>query len=244
MISSPDWSMLVHDTFVKGYSLNMSGTHKPIFASCKSMQVSIKSLMVLGSILLLSACSGTSGPVKISQDFPTPLVIPLDYKVGVYYSPEFRKYRYVDSENSLNFELGSRQTNLFSRVFSAMFTDALRIEDPGVESTIAENLDLILMPVLEEYAFLSPQDQANQFYAVSIKYHIRVYNADKELIGFWPFIAYGKNRGGLKGSDSPLGDATDTALRDAAAALVTQFRDVVDRKDWQPPRTDQQESSR
>ena len=222
----------------------MSGTQKPVNVSKSGMLTSAKTLLLLATGLLLSAFGGTSGPVRISQDFPTPLVIPLDYSVGIHYSENFRKYRYIDAENALNFELGSRQTNLFSRVFSAMFTNAERVEDPTTEWPAEGNFDLILQPVLEEYAFLSPKDTANQFYAVSIKYHIRVFDTEKKLVGYWPFIAYGKNRGGMKGSESPLGDATDTALRDAAAALVTQFRDVVDRKGWRPPEQQNQESSR
>ncbi len=221
----------------------MSGTYKLFFTSKQGMSIAVKSMLLLAAGMLLSACMGGTGPVKISQDFPTPLVVPLEYRVGVYYSPEFRKYRHIDSDSNVQFELGSRQTNLFSRVFSAMFAQADRVEDPAVEGAVTGNFDLILMPVLEEYAFLSPKDTANQFYAVSIKYHIRVFSAEKVLVGYWPFIAYGKNRGGLSGSDSPLGDATDTALRDAAAALVTQFREVVQRGDWQQLTPQQQESS-
>ena len=207
------------------------------------MHIAVKIILLVAVGVFLSACAGGPGPVRISQDFPTPLVIPLEYKVGVYYSPEFRKYRHVDRESDVEFELGSKQTNLFSRVFSALFSQAERVEDPTTTTPEVEGLDLILMPVLEEYAYLTPQDTANQFYAVSIKYHIRVFNAERDLVGYWPFIAYGKNRGGLSASDSPLGDATDTALRDAAAALVTQFRDVVQRREWQSPEALQQESS-
>jgi hypothetical protein len=222
----------------------MSGTYKPLFVSNQGIFTTLKTLLCLAAGLLLTACVGGSGPVRVSQDFPTPLVTPLDYKVGIHYSQEFRKFRYVDSNSGVNFELGSKQTNLFSRVFSALFSQADRVEALPNDAAAAGNYDLILMPVLEEYAFLSPKDMANQFFAVSIKYHIRVFNGEQDLVGYWPFIAYGKNRGGLSGSDSPLGDATDTALRDAAAALVTQFRQVVEHKDWRPPTPQQQESSK
>lgn len=222
----------------------MSGTATAQFVSMHAMRRAIKTMLCVAAVLFLTACTGSTGPVRISQNFPTPLVVPLDYRVGIYYSQEFRKFRYIDSESSVDFELGSKQTDLFSKVFSALFTHAERVDDPTREESVAENLDLILVPVLEEYAFLSPKDTANQFYAVSIKYHIRVFNGDKDLVGYWPFIAYGKNRGGMSASESPLGDATETALRDAAAALVTQFREVVERKEWRPPALQQQESSK
>lgn len=220
----------------------MSETYKLHSVSNLDMAKVARTTLILAAGIFLAACAANLGPVRISQDFPTPLVVPLDYKVGIYYSPEFRKYRHVDANDAIEFELGSKQTNLFSKVFSALFTHVERVEDPTSESTATENFDLILMPVMEEYAYLTPRDTANQFYAVSIKYHIRVFDADKTLIGYWPFIAYGKNRGGLRASDSPLGDATDTALRDAAAALVTQFREVVLRKEWQQMTPQQQES--
>ena len=207
------------------------------------MNATVRIIVIIAVAALLSACASGTGPVRIREDFPAPVIQPLDFRVGVYYSPEFRKYRHVDTDNAVEFELGSKQTNLFSRVFSALFNQAERVEDPTIPGNREGVFDFVLVPVMEEYAYLSPKDTANQFYAVSIKYHIRVFSAENKLVGYWPFIAYGKNRGGMSGNDSPLGDATDTALRDAAAALVTQFREVVQRQDWQQLTTATRESS-
>ena len=57
-------------------------------------------------------------------------------------------------------------------------------------------------------------------------------SGDGNLIGYWPFVAYGKNRTRLLNKNESLGDATSTALRDAAAALVSQFRGVVAEEAW------------
>jgi len=198
-----------------------------------------KLFLLAGLILVLSGCGGT---VAIKDYFPDPVVAPLPYRVGVYYSPEFSSYGYHSDEEKVNFELGSKQVRLFDKVFNAMFISRLAVSDPDT-SQPQPQLDMILVPVLDEYAFLSPAETATNFYTVSIKYHIRVYSAENQIIGYWPFVAYGKNRGGSMSGLEPLGDATVTALRDAAAALVTQFRRAVETEDWRLPGEAEQESS-
>jgi len=196
-------------------------------------------ILLTGVLIGLSACGGT---VAIRDYFPDPVVAPLPYQVGVYYSPEFSSYRYHNEEDKVNFELGSKQVRLFDKVFAAMFTSRTAVSDPD-SGQAQQQLDLILVPVLDEYAFLSPAETATNFYTVSIKYHIRVYSADNQIIGYWPFVAYGKNRSGSMSGLEPLGDATVTALRDAAAALVTQFRRAVETEDWRLPGESKQETS-
>ena len=197
-------------------------------------------LILLTSLVIgLAACGGT---VAIRDYFPDPVVAPLPYRVGVYYSPEFSSYSYSSDEDKVNFELGSKQVLLFDKVFNAMFVSRMTVSDPD-SGPANQQLDMVLVPVLDEYAFLSPAETATNFYTVSIKYHIRVYSADNRIIGYWPFVAYGKNRSGAMSGLEPLGDATVTALRDAAAALVTQFRRAVETEDWRLPGGSLQESS-
>ena len=181
-------------------------------------------------VILVTACSGQ---VVIRQDFPSPLVAPLPYRVGIYFSPEFEQYVYADEESDLNFELGNVQMNLYRQVFGALFLQAVPVA--AIEHQSDYELDLIIEPVLQEYAYLAPIETATDFYAVSLKYQIRLYSTEGDLIGYWPFVAYGKDRKQLIRNNESLGQATTVALRDAAAALVTQFREVVEQETWRKP---------
>ena len=178
--------------------------------------------------LLLSACAGQ---VIVSQEFPEPIAVPLPQRVGVYYSPEFLAYVYQDEESKISFELGSKQHSLFGKVFDALFLQAFAVTTIETAAS-GPDVDLVVEPVLQEYAFLSPVETATDFYSVSLKYQIRIYSPDGTIIGYWPLVAFGKSRTRLLNKNESLGDATTMALRDVAAAMVSQFRNIVEKEEW------------
>jgi hypothetical protein len=64
-------------------------------------------------------------------------------------------------------------------------------------------------------------------YAVSLRYSVRLYSPQGELVETWTFTGYGSQQASLfpgKG-DEALAAATRIALRDAGAKLATEFRD-------------------
>ena len=178
--------------------------------------------------LLLSACAGQ---VIVSQEFPEPIAVPLPQRIGVYYNPEFLGYNYSDEESKIGFELGSKQHSLFGKVFDAMFLQAISVPSADA-ATAGVDVDMVIEPMLQEYAFLSPIETATKFYSVSLKYQIRIYSPNGSIIGYWPLVAYGKSRTRLMNKNESLGDATTMALRDVAAAMVSQFRNIVEKEEW------------
>ncbi|MDJ0656834.1 MAG: hypothetical protein QNJ40_21920 [Xanthomonadales bacterium] len=197
-----------------------------------------RTVRLAGALLVPLMLMGCAGQVVIESKFPTPVVEPLPYQVGVYYAPEFTGYIYSDDESKLEFELGSKQTAVYDKIFASMFQRAVLVG--SVETPQAENqLDLLVEPVLQEYAFLSPGETATNFYSVSMKYQIRLYGEGGTIIGYWPFVAYGKDRKQFVNSNVSLGEATTLALRDAAAAMVSQFRTVVEQEQWRAPPREQ-----
>jgi len=191
-----------------------------------------KALAIGIVIVLLNACAGS---VIIEDKFPSPAVKPLPYRIGVYYAPEFSNFAYKDPDTKIAFELGSKQTALYTTVFDSLFLQSVPVSSVNAAADTATEFDFVLQPTLQEYAFLTPAETATEFYAVSLKYQVRLFSGDGDLIGYWPFIAYGKNRTRLINKNVALGEATTTALRDAAAALVTQFRQAVEKEEWKRP---------
>ena len=112
-----------------------------------------------------------------------------------------------------------------------MFVQAITLTTPDASSA-GVDVDLVIEPMLQEYAYLSPIETATDFYAVSLKYQIRIYSPDGVIIGYWPLVAFGKSRTRLLNKNESLGDATTMALRDVAAAMVSQFRTIVEKQAW------------
>ncbi len=181
------------------------------------------------TVLAVTALCACAGPVEVTSEYPAPIVEPLPYRVGYLLDFDFRNYQFTDQDNKkISFSLGPQQSALFENVLSAVFAQA-----QPVESIEASGFDLLLQPKLVEYAYLSPEDTASKFYAASMKYQVRIYDANGSLLGYWPLVAYGKSRDRLLKGNESLAEATSLALRDAAAALSTRFRAAVEKQDWQ-----------
>jgi hypothetical protein len=85
----------------------------------------------------------------------------------------------------------------------------------------------VIEPVLEDFAFVTPADSGTDVYAVSLKYRVNGYKPDGQFTESWSFTGYGAAAsGGLLGSSTEaLQKATQLALRDAGARLVTELRE-------------------
>ncbi|MEM1089436.1 MAG: hypothetical protein AAGB27_12565 [Pseudomonadota bacterium] len=193
-----------------------------------------RSIRVLFGLLTALTLAGCAGTVVIEQEFPEPVVQPLPFSAGIYYSPQFSEYVYTEEEGKLTFELGTKQQAVYDKIFGALFEQTIPVPSPDQDNS-SYGVDLVLEPVLEEYAFLSPAETATNFYAVSMKYQIRLYSDQGTIVGYWPFVAYGKDRKRFVNGNQSLGEATTLALRDAAAAMVSQFKGVVEKQQWRTP---------
>lgn len=177
--------------------------------------------------ILVSGVAGCAGTVTVTDQFPVPVVDPLPYRVGYLLDEEFSSYVHANEDDKVSFELGPQQSQLYRDTFEAIFTEAVPLDQLA-----APGLDLVLEPKLIEYAYLTPDDNGTKFFSASMKYQVRIYSADGKLLGYWPFVAFGKSRTKFMNRNEALGEATSLALRDAAAALVTRFRQAIEKEQW------------
>ena len=197
-------------------------------AGVQNLAMKTGRLCLLLVAALVAGCGG-GGLVALETTFPAPVVEQLPLQIGLLYGDNFRAFEYNDEETKWRVPLGADQTRLFDNVFRSMFTSttevsARNIDDPGI--------DAILEPVLDEYAFITPRETGTGFYAVSMKYRIKIYRPGGDYVGHFPMVAYGKSRSGIMNKGASLGEATTMALRDAAAALATQFREEFRKEAW------------
>ncbi len=184
---------------------------------------------------LLGACSGAT--VQLKGDIPTPLVEPLPLHMGFYFEPALVEYVYeerIANQGDWRVEVGAMQSLLFLQMGSAMFTEA--VEVPAV-TALAASVDGVLAPSIVDFQIAIPPQTRTDFYEVWIKYRMRLYNNQGELIAEWPLTAYGKSNqedfGMFESTREPaMQQATLHALRDAGAFLALGFSSIPPVRAW------------
>ena len=96
-------------------------------------------------------------PMKGTMEAP-PTTERVPLRLGVYYSPDFRNYRYVGSRGGdrWDFPLGTTSTRLLDRVFADMFTSAQTVGSCPPFSGSQGKLDAVLEPKIESFDFTLP----------------------------------------------------------------------------------------
>ena len=174
--------------------------------------------------LFLLSLSGCATNITVKGTVPTPLVAKAPVKVGVYYSPDFRKFRHqevVDQRSTYNIDFGAQNLSFFRTLMSAMFQSVVEIQQPPpLAPGTAPQLDGIIVPEIVKYGFLTPEISGLNFYSASINYRITLYNRDGKRVGEWMLVGYGKSEAGLFGGDEALASATLLAIRDGSARIA------------------------
>ena len=92
------------------------------------MEELVRVSFLLLVFLVIFGCTHAIPMKGTMETTPTTERVPL--KLGVYYSPDFRNYKYVGSRGGdrWEFPLGNTSVSLFDRVFSDMFTSARSVD--------------------------------------------------------------------------------------------------------------------
>jgi hypothetical protein len=179
--------------------------------------------------LLATGCAPTR--FEASSDIPQPLLERIPVVVGMHLPQEFREKVYEEKREQGGGEyvigLGKAQTAGFTRILNAMFERVVEVSAPAVAAATDASIRGVLEPALDEVAFVTPADSGTSTYAVSLRYSVRLYTPQGELVETWTFTGYGSQPASMfpgKG-DEALAAATRVALRDAGAKLATEFRE-------------------
>ena len=83
--------------------------------------------------MLLPALGGCAGGASVTVDIevPRPLVEPIDLPVGVYFEDALKSFVHleeVDEQGAYSIDIGASQEPVFARVFNAVFTDVIPVE--------------------------------------------------------------------------------------------------------------------
>jgi hypothetical protein len=183
----------------------------------------------LALLLLATACAPTR--FEASSDIPQPLLERIPVVVGMHVPQEFREKVYEEKREQGGGEyvigLGKAQTAGFTRILNAMFERVVEVSSPAAAAATDAAIRGVLEPALDDVAFVTPADSGASTYAVSLRYSVRLYTPQGELVETWTFTGYGAQPASTfpgKG-DEALAAATRMALRDAGAKLAAEFRE-------------------
>lgn len=177
----------------------------------------------------VTACAPTR--FETTSPIPAPLIEKIPVVIGVHMPLEFREKVYEEKRanggGEYSIGLGKAQSAGFMRVLEAMFAKVVTVPAPALAAQVDPDIRGVLVPVLEDYAFVTPLDSGTPVYAASLKYTIHLYSPKGELADSWTFTGYGSQPASSfpgKG-DEALQAATRLAMRDAAAKLAAEFHE-------------------
>jgi hypothetical protein len=113
-----------------------------------------------------------------------------------------------------------------------MFEQAVPVKNDPTSPAGFTGLDAVIEPTIETYQFLSPAALDSKFYEASIEYRISLYTPNGELITDWPVTGHGRSYSRFWGAGQSLGEATTIAMRDAAAAMIINFKHRPSVRKW------------
>ncbi|MDT8399153.1 MAG: hypothetical protein RQ899_11110 [Pseudomonadales bacterium] len=193
------------------------------------------SLLLASLLLVLGGCGVST--INVSGNYPSPLVSKLPVTLGVYYTDEFRNFQFTEvNDNTGKDEIivksGPSQVQLFNTVLPSVFSKVVVIDDiSSIDSY--PGLDLVFVPVIEEFQLGLPNKTKLDVYEVWIKYNMRLSTATGDNIADWVMTAYGKSpEESFQSIDSGVNNAAVVALRDLAASFTLGFADIPEVNEW------------
>lgn len=180
----------------------------------------------LGLCATLAALAGC-GSVRVEPQsaLPPALVEKLPATIAVHYPEEFRGYLHKETRYGTDYEvnLGPAHVTELNRLFGAMFSRVVEVDDPAHLPVLQPPVRMVLEPRFEDYSFLTPRDMAGDSFTVTIRYRLNVFGPGGERVDGYVFTGFGREKSGsLKGSE-PLLRATQRAMREAGAKLAVEL---------------------
>jgi hypothetical protein len=180
-------------------------------------------LLTASMLLAMAGCAKVI--VRPEGELPQPLIVKTPAKVGVVVTPETGNYTHKESRASVDYEaqLGPTHKQIMSEIFRAEFTET-KLFDSVDAARLEPGLHAIFEPRIEQFSFANAKETGGIYCAVTIRYQIRIYAPNGELVDNLTLTGYGSGPAPKIGNgEEELAIAGYAAMRDAAAKFLTQF---------------------
>ena len=174
----------------------------------------------------LTGCG--SNVVLEPPTIPVPLTDKIPASVGLRMPEEFDHFVHEEEiigREQWSIDLGRSNASLFEQLFGYMFEKVtiLRADDDPQQFA----MDALIEPSIEAFEFSVPNQSKTEAFAVWIRYRIRVFDDEGDLVANWPVSAYGKSETESVSGTQALQRAAVLAMRDAAALMIMKLDDAT-----------------
>jgi hypothetical protein len=170
----------------------------------------------------LAGCA--SNITREEARIPKPLTEKLPVSVGLRMPENFYSFYHeeeVYGREVWSIDLGDANASLFQQLFGHMFA-AVKVldgsDDPGVA-----NVDVLIEPSIDAFEFSVPAQSRTDSFAVWVRYRLKIYDREGQLVSNWPVSAYGKSQTQSVSNSEALQRAAVLAMRDAAALIIMKL---------------------
>lgn len=195
------------------------------------MKLSTKIGALLATLLVL----GCENSLVVQGSFPSPMVEKIPHTIGVHYEPAFSAYQYVEEakdRSKWTINTGQAQTSMLNTILPQMFEQVVKL-GALPDSENPSKTDLVFSPRVEEFQYAMPRETKVNVFEIWVKYNMRVYTGDGQLLADWLMTAYGKTPTAfMKSREDAINEAVVIALRDLGASLSLRFQHVPEIKAW------------
>ncbi len=179
--------------------------------------------------LAASLVAGCGSSVRLDPPtIPVPLIDKIPMSVAVRIPNQFENFVHEEQvlgREEWSIDLGRSNAKFFTQLFGYMFDQVTIITE--ADEIPSSGIDALIEPTIDAFEFSVPNQTKTDSFSVWIRYRIKVYDSEGELIANWPVSAYGKSLTTAMGGSDALQRAAVLALRDAAALLIIKFDDQV-----------------
>ncbi len=200
----------------------------------------IRNHSVFVALLIAATCLGAcSKPLTIESEFPSPVMEPYDLAVGVSFPEILANYVEVEESPAISeweIVLGNTNMRLFDSLFNGMFRRTVIYEHDfdatadvtqtavfDISKLDTTGLDAVIEPILEDLQVSLPSQSGTELYGVWLKYNLKIYSPDGELITVWPVTGFGQVGKNSFTAAGPVRAAAIMAMRDAATNIILNF---------------------
>ena len=180
-------------------------------------------IAVVVCLAMLAACGGVQ--VKPAVKLPVPLVEKIPGSVGVVYTDEFRKRAHSEERRNVKYSvaLGESSVRNVDWLLSVVFERVVPIAERGQIGSATPPVALVVVPALDDYSFVTPQETASGEYSVTIRYRFELLDPRGSTVDQLTLTGFGTAPAGKVSVSAPLNAATQMALRDFAAKFILDF---------------------
>ena len=182
-------------------------------------------------VLMVLLTAGCAIEINPALQMPPVLGEPLPLTVGVYYGDDLRN-RQVSTpvESHLVIFMGRAHVSIFGHLFSEIFVNTIPVKNKFKLPEDGEGLEAVVEPRIVDLTYDIVDDGGFDLkVGVDIRYAITLYSFSGEQLSLWNVAGEGHSEGGY--GWSALGEAIESAMRDAAARLVVAiYKDTAMRR--------------